>query len=103
MDFMEHLSKKELLEIYDKINRWEWDDRLGEKPVNFDEMPNRDKGSKFQKYFVLMPYFKEIKKRTSERERAKYHHLHKLKRSRFQFEVWWAQRLFRTKILGYPF
>lgn len=33
------LSEHELCEIYWKIHDNQWDDRLGEKPENFDELP----------------------------------------------------------------
>lgn len=100
---MDNLTTKELLEIESKLKRWEWDDRLGYKPLGFDEMPNRDRESLFCKYKVLKPYMEEIEKRTSEKQRLRYHHLNNLKRNRLQFEIWWIKRFWRFKILKHPF
>lgn len=33
------LSQDDLAEIYCKLNGWVWDDRLGDKPEGFDQMP----------------------------------------------------------------
>lgn len=34
-----NLSKSELVEVYYKLNSWEWDDRLGEKPDRWEFLP----------------------------------------------------------------
>lgn len=36
---LEKYSKRELCEIYSNVNRWKWDERLGEKPERFDDLP----------------------------------------------------------------
>ncbi len=33
-------TKSELHEIYDTLNSWEWDERVGTKPSGFDELPD---------------------------------------------------------------
>lgn len=37
------LSNTDLAEIYCKLNSWEWDERLGEKPKGFDTMEMDEK------------------------------------------------------------
>lgn len=32
-------STDELCEIYNNLNSWRWDERVGEKPDNFDKLP----------------------------------------------------------------
>ena len=36
------LSRKDLAEIYCKLNAWQWDERLGEKPAGFDQMSHKE-------------------------------------------------------------
>ena len=36
------LSREDLAEIYCKLNVWQWDERLGEKPAGFDQMSNEE-------------------------------------------------------------
>lgn len=35
------LSTEELCEIYYNLNGFEWDERIGEKPEGFDDLPTR--------------------------------------------------------------
>ncbi|GAA5417931.1 hypothetical protein Pryu01_03009 [Paraliobacillus ryukyuensis] len=101
MECLKGMSEQDMIEIHCNLNGWEWDSRLGEKPKYFDDMPNRDRTSKFDKYSKITPIMKEIEKRTSERSRLKHHHLYNLERTRIQFEIWWIKRLFRKKLYGY--
>jgi hypothetical protein len=95
-------SKKELAEIWNKLNGWEWDDRLGERPDGWNEMPRSSKGTKFSKYFYIKPYIEQVREKAGEKGCLKYHHLYNLKRSRIQFEVYWIKRQFRRFFLGSP-
>ena len=97
IDRLNGCSKKQLCEIYDNLNFWQWDSRLGSKPIDFDDMPNRDKSSNFQKYREIDPYMKAIEKMTTRKQRLKYHHLNNLGHSRLQFEKWWFKRIFRNE------
>lgn len=87
---LEHLSKHELIEIYDNLNNWIWDDRIGEKPNYWDEIPKYST-NKYQitKYTTIKPYMHYIQSKISLKEYLRYHHIHNLKRKWWQFEIWW--------------
>lgn len=92
-----NLSKRELAAIRDSLNNWEWDDRLGSKPDNWDTMPNYSfhelhKGK--TKYDIINPIAESIEKHIGRKECLKYHHLHNLNRTRLQFEWWWWKDIF---------
>lgn len=85
------LTKDELCEIYDKLNRWGWDERIGEKPEGWDEMhywkiglwPERTRDN------YLRPICERITEIVSEKELLRYHHIHNLHRTNEEFEMWW--------------
>lgn len=89
---LDKFSKRELSEIYTNLNGWQWDERLGDKPKDFDEMPNRCRASVFSKYHVITPIMREIIARTSEYSRAKAWHQCHLGRNIFQFYRYWIFR-----------
>lgn len=95
LEHLEKHSKRELAEIYNKLNNWEWDDRLGERPSNWNELSNYS-SNKYQvtKYTISRPYMNYIQHLIGEKECLKYHHLVNLKRNRLQFEWWWFKRKF---------
>jgi hypothetical protein len=86
---LNNLSRKELAEIYCKLNHYEWDDRLGEKPANFDELPNYDRSLAVDKHRLIEPYMREITTKTTAFDRARAWHLTFLKRSKWQFYRYW--------------
>jgi len=92
-------TKKELLEIYNNLNSFEWDNRIGMKPHGFDVLPNYSK-NKWQttKSIIIKPYFEAITSLLSKKQVLKYHHLHNLHRNIFQFYFWWFTRRKLTNI-----
>lgn len=95
LDRLKKYSKWELAEIHNTLNNFQWDDRLGDKPLNWDELSNYS-SNKYQqtKYTILRPYMRHIQFLIGEKECLKYHHLVNLKRNRLQFEWWWFKRKF---------
>lgn len=100
---MEVFSKQELLEIHDKLNRYEWDYRLGSKPQRFDRLPNHDRHTYLTKYNILKPYMKLLGSLLTEKEVLKFHHVNNLNKSEREFNRWWLKRQIRIIVTGDPF
>lgn len=85
------LSNEELCEVYNVLNHWGWDDRIGEKPDGWERLhywkvglwPERTRHS------YLEPICKRISEIVSEKELLRYHHIHNLHRTNEEFEMWW--------------
>ncbi len=103
MDRLKLLSKEELLEIYDKLNTFEWDGRIGEEPEGFADMPIHDNTSLFCKHKTLSPYMKKIEELTTEKDRFKFHHVNNLNRGRLRFQWWWLKRRLKIFLTGSPY
>lgn len=86
---LKQYSRRELAEIWCNLNQYDWDNRLGEKPDGFDEMPNYDRKTTFSKHFHLKPYYDEIMARTSDFDRSRAWHLNVLGHSKLQFYHYW--------------
>lgn len=85
-------SKQELVEIYDVLNKWGWDDRLGDKLSNWDELVSYSLDKHVpSKYNIIMPIIKCIESRVSQKALLKYHHLKNCGMSRLQHEIWWIR------------
>lgn len=98
-----NISNKELAEIYNKLNNWQWDYRLGVKPENWDQLPDyksKNVYSYLTKYKISKPYVILIKKAIGEKECLRFHHIHNLGRTNFQFEIWWIKRTFNRIFRG---
>lgn len=92
-------TKHELLEINSKLNRWEWDDRLGIKPDNFDNMPDfllTKHDSIISKRDILEPIRMEIKKHVTEKETMHYHNVedtqNPFRMTQKQFKKYWRNQ-----------
>lgn len=88
-------STKELAEIYNKLNNWEWDFRLGVKPAEWDELPKfktKNEYSYLTKNKIIKPYMILIRRAIGEKECLRWHHLNNLSRTNFQFEMYWLKR-----------
>lgn len=98
-EVLSRFSQSELCEIYDKLNGWEWDERLGEKPERFDELPSYNIHW-YHKLFkrktkdtYIAPAMAAIEKHVSKKELWRYHHVHNLGHTDEQFEQWWRCHL----------
>lgn len=96
-------NQSELCEIYNNLNSWKWDDRIGTKPKDFEKLPAYN-GKWYHrlfrrktKYEVLIPAMNLIKSLVSEKELLRYHHLNNLGSTNEAFEQWW-----KTGRLSFP-
>lgn len=91
-------SKDELCEIFDRINSWQWDERLGEEPKNWDNMRRHRKW--YQNPFkttrgkIIKPIMLEIECRVGNKCLLKHHHLHNLGKTEEEFQEWWENKLY---------
>lgn len=91
-------SNQELNEIYHKLNRWEWDDRLGRKPDGWEAMKNynsifKEPSKDITKHDYIEPIMDYIETRVSQKELYKYYHMTYCKMTRWQHEIWWLKNL----------
>lgn len=84
-------TDRELCNIYERLNNWEWDNRLGEMPENFNHLPNTKGTNVRSKDKYIKPYMVEIRKRVPVHDLLKYHHLYNLLRTEEEFERWWEE------------
>ena len=101
--------KPEWPAIYSNLNSWRWDDHLGEKPTDWDDMPwYKDKKILFYntyeddpkvrtRYKIIEPINKYIESEIGSKEILRYHHLHNCGRTNQQFEEWWAEQVIVLK------
>ncbi|WP_405101745.1 hypothetical protein [Oceanobacillus sp. FSL H7-0719] len=95
---MKDLSKQDLIEIGSRLNSWNWDERLGNKPKDWDVIPNFmiNEGYKLEtKHKIMAPYVDYIESKTTEKERFKYHHMHNCHMTRLEHELWWINNRFQ--------
>lgn len=97
-DNMKNLSQEELIEIYDRLNKYEWDDRLGDKPEGWGQMPENHRHwyhrilRRRTKLDCIIPIMNYIKNRVGQKEVYRYHHLNNLHSTDEEFEKWWEER-----------
>jgi ribosomal protein L22 len=88
-------SKRVLAEIWNKLNGWEWDDRIGVKPEKWDSMPNSrftDKHTNPTKKDFISPYMRYIEKKIGIKNCLKWLHVNELGKTNTEFEIWWLKR-----------
>lgn len=89
------LSMEELCEVYDSVNSWKWDERLGEMPENFESLPvyNTKWYHKLFKrktrYDYVHPICEVIRMIAGDKELLRYHHIHNLNSTNEEFEKFW--------------
>jgi len=101
LDTLSKISEDEWPSIHCKLNRWEWDDRLGTKPEDWDDMPSwkdkkilwfttceEDKKTR-TKFKIISPLNQFIDNSVGAKAVLRYHHIHNLGRTDQQFEDWW--------------
>ena len=94
MNPIKDLTTEDLCRIYHKCNVWEWPSELGEKPKGNDKLPNfpnwfQDLFHITTKHDYVHPIMMSIEKLVSEKELLRYHHIHNLKCTNDEFEMWW--------------
>ena len=93
---LNNISKAQWPSIYYNLNRWEWDDRLGDKPDNWDNMPEFYRGcfapikNAFlnTRYETLKPIMHYIRLCTGERELLHYNNVVILEKTEDEFREW---------------
>lgn len=95
---LSNFTDEELCSIYSNLNCWRWDERLGPKPEKWDRLPDFRSGlfgNLFpDKYKILHPYLRYIKKKVGEKELLRYHNTRSLRGHHWtneQFEEWYAK------------
>ena len=88
-------SLQELIEIEHKLNRWEWDDRLGNKPKGWGSLPSYKKkpliGKRKDKYSIIRPIQEEIEGWVPRYYRLRYHHMISFGATQEEFDTWWMR------------
>ena len=98
------IPESEWPSIYDTLNGWGWDGRLGYKPSDWEEMEDF-KTKKFlwiqtyspdrkarTRHSVVAPIVESIRNVVGEKALMRYHHTHNLGRTDQQFEDWWQSQ-----------
>ena len=90
---MEKIDKTKFAEWYDTFNKWNWpDDFPVKKPLDYDDLPyySFDKENKKTKYVAHRLYIDWCERCAGEKECMRWHHVHNLKTTNVQFEIWWV-------------
>lgn len=90
---LSRFTEEELCQIYDNLNSWRWDDRLGEKPNGWDNLPNfrstrigeRLFNSKFK---IITPIKHEIVCMVGNKKLHEWHWIHNLHKTKEEYEAW---------------
>ena len=98
-DFSKY-SKSELCEIYNVLSHWGWDDRIGEKPENWDNIPRYYRSPIKEllfknRYKILKPYIDSIKMVVGEKALLRHHWQVNLHRTEEEFNEFWENELYR--------
>lgn len=101
LDTLSTIPKEKWPEIWNALNSWQWCDLLGEKPEDFDILPNWRKANWFQgqktiAYFksdIVGPLHKVILHEIGYKECLRYLHTQCLGYSDEEFERWWIRSL----------
>lgn len=93
---MLEIPDEQLCEIYQKLNAFEWDERLGAAPPNYYSLEcyseddswfsNRNKITRFDYLRPICDFLQDI---VSKKALDRYHHIKNLHHSEEEFETWW--------------
>ena len=89
---------------YSTLSEYKWPLDLPGKPEGFDQLPDAIQGEPYQwnhygsKAFYTYFLCQLIIQKIGVKKTLQYHHLHNLKRSRLQFELWWLKQLVRGEL-----
>lgn len=96
---IDKFSKNELAEIYNNLNSWKWDCRIGPKPKDWDEIPNHKPYYTTSKALYVIPILEAIENKISDKYCLWWYHKNVLKRtSRIKFEHYWYFKSIRRKL-----
>jgi len=102
---LNNIPKKQWSSIYHNLNSWEWDDRLGDKPERWDNMPDFYKGPFASiknifldtKFETLKPIMNYIRLCIGERELLHYNNVVVLGKTEDEFREWLDNYLLESK------
>lgn len=87
-------TSQELAEIYHLINNWGWHECLGEKPSNWDSLPDYPFSKQHTlptKKDIISPIARHIRSLIGEKETLRYLHVNTFNKSNYHFEYWWIK------------
>lgn len=90
-------TNEELCEIYHNANSWNWDERLGEKPIGFDKMPNISRFER-SKYDYSNPICEVITAIVGKKELLRHWHLKGLNKTEKEFNTFWNCQVVQEKL-----
>ncbi|MFA1509933.1 hypothetical protein ACDN41_11955 [Priestia aryabhattai] len=93
-------DNESLAEMCWNLNRYRWDERLGEKPKDWDSLPDYDLSKNLNiktKHEIVSKYIEAIKEKIGEKEYFRWHHKNNIGKTDSQFEKWWMDELRRKK------
>lgn len=96
MKRLEEYPPKVLCEIYEKLNSWEWDERCGEEPEGWGEMPKYNRHwyhkliKRKTKTDYIEPVLSFIRTLVPEKELLRFHNVEVLNIPTETFEQWWS-------------
>jgi hypothetical protein len=106
MNWNLNYSKQELADIWHNMNNWEWDNRLGTKPDNWDDIPNYNLSNYHKnvtKHDTIHPILAEIEKKIGLKYCLKWFNVHKSqKMTNLEFEFFWLKEMI-LKLFGFGF
>lgn len=87
---LDDLSKEELAEVHYNLNGWKWDNRIGPKPSDWEEIPNYKPYYIRSKSLYVAPILYSIENRVGDKYCLWWFHKNILgRKSRLRFEYWW--------------
>ena len=94
---LNNYTDAELCEIYENLNTWKWDTRLGDKPKRWDGMPRYNHHwyhkvlRRKTKTDYVDPILRQIRDVVPEKEISRYRCVNVLKMPNETFEQWWLK------------
>jgi len=88
---LKKISDNELAEIYENLNHWKWDNHLGEKPKDFDNLPNyflSSHNSILTKEDILLPIMAQIEKQIGKWKLDYLRHVSRGGMTKLKFYKW---------------
>ncbi|MDD5006722.1 MAG: hypothetical protein PHS33_09515 [Candidatus Omnitrophica bacterium] len=78
----------------DDLNSWRWPKDMPFKPIGYDELPMFSKDKKARtKYRTQKTIFIFLLHIIGDKESLRYHWIHNLHKSNFQFELWYKDKM----------
>lgn len=91
--FTKQFTEEELCWIHNELNGYRWPDLLGEKPEDWDKLPNFRRTELGQKLFksrskILRPIMIDIERQIGNTKLLEWHWIHNLKKTKEEYREW---------------